>query len=496
MTCCRQKIAYLAFCRHPLLDQDWTYPSLCVCNHIDAVRGRVASCVPYPTNEAIQQLIPLADELARIVGWSPRYSYGEVIRGYTGKKRKRYQRAYAKLRTKGFSTNVFSFVKSEPIKYDVSKPRPDNRLIQFWSYTYMLELSTYLKPAEEKLISSVGDGVIYPEHRFIAKGLNMQERGQLVHDIFMSIPDCHVLELDASRFDAHITRDLLKLEFRVWEAVTAPGAGDLLRHQLKIRGSFRAGKGGGVYEVDGGRTSGTPNTGSGNSIIMSLLLSAFCGYLRSNGAPKATFLVDGDDSLVFVQGPPPPVDIKHWFMLRGMTMKVDNITSDINCIGFCQSKLMRVGGCWTFIRDPKRVISRFLVTTKHTDNSIFKILFSSAQGELSINSGVPVLQEFFLAVQSWVRKWSPYKSLLIRDLSALGYRFENVLDKGWMHAKSQPITSDARIQFARSFGIGVKTQKMLENKFRRMDQVPWSFKPGMGLNEFWVFDPVRPDRWL
>lgn len=483
----------------PELSQDWTYPSTCVCNHVDAIRERVGSCVPYPTKDRMRQLMALAGELGDLVGYTPPMSRWEVVRTFKGKRRKRYERALASLKRKPIDlksdSRVSSFVKVEPIKYDVNKVRPGNRMIQFFPYRYMLELSCYLKPAEHTLVATIGGGN-FPDHRFIAKGLNQRDRALLVTEVYNSYNMCTVLELDASRFDAHVTEDLLDMEFSVWAKIADTRALELLKRQKVLRGRFSVGEAGGEYTCRGGRASGTPNTGSGNSIIMSVLLASFCAHLRDLGVPRATFICDGDDSLVFVEGAlPPHLDIPAYFVDSGMTMKVDNITTTLSEIGFCQSKLVLLESGPMFIRDPKRVISRFLVSAGWGATDIFRVLFSTSQGELALNRGVPILQEFFVQARKWIRAWCPRGRLLERDLSRLGYRFENYLPPDWARAEPKEVSYSDRIAFARSFGISPTRQLELENKFRSLDAPPWKFIKGEGLDERWLFDGHRPDRW-
>lgn len=305
--CLHRKEKYVTY-HCPLLPSwvawrdDWFVHMPCACNHMNALLLRVDRCLPPYRRSSVERLLtPLADQLAKGVGRHPPIPYYDVYKNYGAKKRQRYSRAEEQLKRQGGQVTkrqgwVTAFVKLEGIKFSDDKRNPDCRLIQFRSFEYTLRLAAAIKRAEHALYRAANIPG-FPTTRFIAKGMNPTARARLLRQKYESLPGCRILELDASRFDAHVTVPLLELvEHRFWKRTCLdPEIARLLEMQINNRGQLRAKDFVQSYKVKGGRMSGDANTAAGNCIIMSCLLAAFGAHLGG----RFDFVCDGDDSVFF-----------------------------------------------------------------------------------------------------------------------------------------------------------------------------------------------------
>lgn len=449
---------------------DWFFHDGCACNHINALENRVGACIPYPSRGGITTLRQRAIELSKVVGVHPQSTLESVIQGFHGKRRARYEKARADYLRGGVNkrhARTTMFVKLEGIKYSTKKVNPSCRAIQFRAPVYTLLAASYFKPIEHHLYQVAG-GAGFPTTRFIAKNMRPDQRAASMLEKFESLPGCEVLELDASRFDAHVSKELLEIEHLFWKRCNSdPQFAELLSWQLVNKGSAYTKQGRIRYSVQGGRMSGDANTAAGNCVLMSCMLSAFG---LSLGA-KFDFLCDGDDSVFFYQGPRvKEQDVVDFFLQFGMTMKIENRTTEFRNINFCQGKPCRIGGKWTLVRDPSKILSKTTINPKFGIVSLRpKLLKTIAQAELSLNRGVPVLQEYLLSLRRVAEKHMSNRGLRDGGLLRAGwtdYRLRRDLPFDWTEQEASPVTSQARQDFSVAWGVSVAEQLSLEESFK------------------------------
>lgn len=450
---------------------DWFFHEGCGCNHINALENRVGACIPYPSSSGLFLLRQRAVELSKVVGVHPQASFESVIQGFHGKRRARYQKAHADILRGGVNkrhARTTMFVKLEGIKYSTEKVNPSCRAIQFRAPSYTLLASTYFKPIEHHLYQVAG-GFGFPKSRFIAKNMRPDQRAASMLEKFNSLPGCEVLELDASRFDAHVSKELLEIEHLFWRRCNRdPEFAKLLDWQLVNQGSAYTKQGRIRYSVEGGRMSGDANTAAGNCVLMSCMLSAFG---MSLGA-KFDFLCDGDDSVFFYQGPRVTEErVIEFFLNFGMTMKIENRTTEFQNINFCQGKPVRLRGKWTLVRDPKKILSKTTINPKFGNVQFRpKLLKSIAQAELSLNRGCPILQDYLCALIRVADKYMSKNGLsdggLLHPSVFCEYRLRRDHTSDWREAGPQPITQEARVDFSRAWGISVAEQLRMEESLR------------------------------
>lgn len=374
----------------------------CTCNEYISLRNRVLMEVPQPKPYFVKSARRLAHRIGTWLG--PHIpADGEWIQRYSGRKLTIYRQAQADLLIEPINRGdrfVKSFVKAEKI----SDPLRDPRSIQARSPRFNYALGNYLKPLEHKLYNIKGTRNLrryLPPGRLIAKGLDLRARAYLCKQKMERFPNCKVISIDASRFDAHVSQQLLQIEHSVYQRCY-PGNRELQRllgYQLVNRGHTSQGI---SYKCPGGRMSGDMNTALGNCLLMVILVGTVMEHLGLK--PRSwDMLCDGDDTLLFA-----PASIANYikasfdrlFNDAGMSIKLENETSDLHGILFCQGKIVACEDGLKFVQQPVRSYSRALVSTRlyMHPSAINKQLGQIGQCELAINMGVPVLQEFALAM--------------------------------------------------------------------------------------------------
>lgn len=448
----------------------------CSHNQLVAAVNRVCGKVPHPTPGGLERLRRAARRLGRCLPETGVDEWGEFCKNYPKGKRLRYERAAEWAQhnrvTKKQATCTM-FVKREKMN-PWCKRNPDPRAIQFRDARYCVELARYLKPIEHNLYvvrGSPGSG--YPQTRMVGKGLNQVERAMLLMEKLRRFRDPRIVSLDASRFDKHVSRELLEIEHSVYLLCNSePRFAELLHMQLDnlVRSAL-----GLTYKCRGRRMSGDMNTALGNCILMLIMVSAF----MTRGGMDYDVFDDGDDCLLIVEE-----EHLGWvtanchaeFLEFGMEIKVEGIATRLEEVEWCQSKPLEYApGKWKFVRDWRKVLSHDLVGSKWLGNAHCRprLLHTIGVCELVLNMGVPILQEYSLAL---IRNARGAKCLSF-DRSPLWHRVKHEIKlfgkrrAELLHPK--PVTDEARVSFSMAFGVDVEEQLMWEELLRS-----WSFTCG------------------
>jgi hypothetical protein len=462
--------------------------------------------VPYPNAQALVVLRQRAAALARRVGKRPQISLQGVVNYFSGMRRRRYERALKDYRLRGYrkgDAKVEMFVKMEGIKFNSKKENPSCRAIQWRKPVYTLLLSSFIKPIEHVLYQVAG-GSGFPSTRFIAKCLTPKQRANLLWKKFESLPGCTAFMLDASRFDAHVTEDLLDVESYFWTLCNGDNFFARLLSQQRInKGAFFAEGKKFAYKVLGGRMSGDTNTAAGNCIIMACLLSAFGLYLQKTYVGvRFDFLCDGDDSVFFVSGfEPTNTQVETYFRDFGMTMKVESKTKVFQEINFCQGCPVRVAGEWTLARDPFKILSKTTINPKFAIKTLRpKLLKTIAVGELSIYHGVPVVDPYLRALirsaDAVMSKRGKRDGGLLLSEKWIDYRLRRDMPSNWRTLRNTPITPQAREDFSLAWGIDPLEQTHIEKLLSNWTCNPFAMseRGEPVTTNLWRFDWRHPER--
>lgn len=455
-------------------DKAWFMHASCAANHYNALFGRVGLPIPRPVFRH-SEVVPIINRLVAQVGRCWNIPYGDIVAGYRGKKRLRYNEAWEELVKSGDliearDARVNMFIKQEAIGFDANKPEPDCRAIQFRSFKYTLYLASRIRMAEKGLYSlrdvpGMGPG------RIVAKGLTDAECAQELHDKYQTLggSGVKIYGFDLSRCDAHINPKLLAIEQAFFKR-TNPDSGlaHALRLQLNNQGSFGVVTDSGFYrqkyKVRGERMSGDSNTSGGTCAIVVVLLTLLGETLWPG---NFAFLCNGDDSSFMFRGAWVEDKVITDFFLRfGLTVKIDLKTEQFEHIEFCQSKPVYLHSGWTMVRNPERVCTKLGITNKSMPlYQRARYVRTVALGELSRLRGCPVIQPFLLRVIRDCEATIKCKGEKVKlDLRAIrdSYRLSEGLRGDWMSGGTDPITEAARQGYALSWGVPPQAQLLLE----------------------------------
>lgn len=355
------------------------------------------------------------------------------------------------------------FLKAEKCKLDgLSKPR----MIFPRSPRYNLHLASWLKPFEHWLwgnLKSVGSSGV-ARCRVCAKGLNPEERANLILRKMRSIPDCVVFEVDGKAFEAHVDVWQLLQEHNVY-TTAYPGDRDLklaLNKQLRNTGVTSCGV---KFSRPGGRASGDYNTGMGNSICM---LAVVDGAMSVLGCRTYDSLVDGDNALIFIPrssiGRVVPNFAPVVERISGHEMVLTREVDYPEGVRFGQSAPVQLEpGVWRMVRDWRKVISHGSSSHAHLQEPSFvaEWLLGVARCEAWLARGVPILSTWAESIRARTETGKPVRWDPHRDYSCLG------VPEGGQTGAPGPVSDLARASFCRAFGVEPDEQLLYEGLLGR-----------------------------
>lgn len=404
--------------------------------------------------------------MAKACGHLEPWTMKMVLESFKGRKKARYEEAYQSLQVDPLGRRdayIKAFVKAEKIN-PFSKENPDPRMIQARSFRYNLVIAKYLRAIEHYIYNLRGKSKL----REVAKGLNQRERAELLKQKFSRFerPVCY--SLDASRFDKHVSKELLEIEHSFYTRVipNSPEFDRLLKWQLHNKITTQNGV---KYNCVGGRMSGDINTALGNCLLMVAMVRA---ALRKLGIRKYEIMDDGDDVLVIIEREDEGklLGIVQTFESFGMKLKLEGRATNIREVEFCQSRMVLGFGGDIMVRDWRKVLSHACVGTKNwNDPNMVRPMFGLVGTcELALGCGVPVLQAFAKA--------------LIRNSGGKIAHFEHLTEAGLVYrvkaefgsfdvakiaAHEKEITSEARLAFEEAFGTPEWEQLEIESRLDR-----------------------------
>jgi hypothetical protein len=421
----------------------------------------------------------------------------QFVQTYSGPKRTRYANAVLSLQDEPLIRRdgyVSAFVKAEKMDPG-AKTNPDPRMIQSRSARYNVVVGKWLKAIEKKfytITSPMGS-------RMVAKGLNNEERGELLDDKMQNFGSPVVYSIDGSRWDKHIECRVLDVEHSVYKKmVKDPEFNRALSWQRtnKVRTAM-----GVKYRTKGKRMSGDVNTSLGNCLLMCLMVKA---AMQRLGILKWDCLDDGDDCLIIVE------TAEEWKLRRlgevylefGQEIKLENRATHIEDVKFCQSQCIRVNGKWRFIREWRRCLSGDSSGVKFwgDPNIAPHMAYTIGCANLALYPGVPVLQEHGLALK---RIGSGTLRVDLAAQTDAARRFGRDIGANWTEvlqsAAAVPISSESRMDFERAFGLSVDDQLRVESKLRDWRLDSWEpvkyteFEREAGWVDQTHLDNLRPE---
>lgn len=341
------------------------------------------------TGVKYKSTIDLAKYLKPLVRPLGPCSEDTIIKHSAGTKRKLLLSAQDSLRSAPVEQrdgHVKMFLKADKAHtFDMEMPKwSAPRCIQYRNKRYCLRIATYLHPIEQCVYKSKD----ISGTPCFAKSRNLTQRGCDLRAKFEHFNDPTIICIDHSTFDAHCGVELLKLEHNFYKKFYTREHRRELAYLLSLQmtnvGSTKHNT---KYKTRGTRMSGDQNTGLGNSVINYAMLSALAEY----HGWEACFYVDGDDSVIVVNG---KVEFDPKFFAQfGMETKVERITKEFRETEFCQTRPVFDGVSWRMVRNPFRLIARLPWAVRTIEPSFKnKYLRSVGLCEMSLGMGLPIGQ--------------------------------------------------------------------------------------------------------
>jgi len=403
------------------------------------------------------QLRSFKKQLLSKVGRVSSVSPEEFSQMYTGRKRTIYDKAVETYNTIGVTRNdavSTCFVKCEKVPANKSP-----RCIQPRTPVYNVGVGRYLKPAEHRLYKAI-QRVFDSPTPVVVKGFNAVVSAGIILEKFEQFDNCVALGLDASRFDQHVSANMLKWEHSIYNSLfNSPELRKLLKWQVNNKGRGYCDDGSLKYSVEGRRFSGDMNTALGNCIIMCGLIFA---YSEFRGI-KCNLANNGDDCIVFMESK----DLKQfqegldeWFHNMGFIMTSEEPVYEVGKIEFCQCRPVLGSNGYIMCRnfDKSREKDSMCLLDIQAESSARKWLGAVGECGLALTSGIPVMQELYAAY---------YRNGISSNITrSVGWTCGMTFMSRGLNPRYESVTMDARIAFYNSFGVTPDEQVALEDYYR------------------------------
>jgi hypothetical protein len=340
---------------------------------------------------------------------------------------------------------------------------------------YNIRVAQYLKPLEKSIYHALDK---YCHNPTVLKCANQTQRAQAIQHHISLHGDWVAVGLDASRFDQHVSKDILEVEHSVYLHVYGWDVRlkRLLDFQLTNYCTMQCVDGKLSWVSSGGRMSGDMNTAMGNVLLSVLMLIE----LRNELGNSMTFINDGDDCVCFMNRrhlQPFLTRVKSFYLERGFTMKVEAPVSELEHIEFCQSKPVDLGDGYRMVRIPGKVLRQdSLVISMDPSCDYRKWLYGVGYCGLAITSGCPVLQDYY---QSLMRNGTPHRVDTSKYVVGSGHA-RRAADEGRPSIASV-ISDSSRLSFWKAFGMDATLQREVEQVFQKAiladDSAPTELTP-------------------
>lgn len=435
----------------------------CLCNEIIALRFRHQMDTPPVSLSVIPLLRRALDGLLSCnrpdgTPIEPVFlrSRQQVVNTYRGRHRIKYFRAMVELNTRALNRTDFynrGFVKAD--KEEESDLTKAGRLIQFMRPTGALEMGRFTHAVESQ-IYSLHDKY---DTKIFGKGGNLHEIAEDLNNKRENFNDPIFLLLDASKFDAHVSTEMLRLVAEWYpNLLSDPSQREFIRwmwsHTFNNYGSTVNGL---RYKTNGTRMSGHMDTGLGNSLVMYAMITAYLGVV---GITKYSMSVNGDDSVVMIERSDlqRALDIS-FFKDCGFKMKFD-MTDEFSKMDYCQTRPVLTRYGWILARSPERMLRRIgwssnLFGAKRSRD----FLYSLGKGERAINYGLPI----GYTLGNKLMQAAPNGKLLPLDRKKY---ISYTRQKYWQSSEDAIIDKVARESFCEAWGITPEEQVRIEESLQ------------------------------
>lgn len=466
------------WCHAPVVNGTWLPAVHGQCVHNERASLLLRTLGPTPDTGISQQLLVEYKAVATVASklCVERWTQDQVVQSYTGRLRVRYQAALDELKVGDTLTKhdkkLSAFLKAEKFNPLLKPSKP--RMIMARGPKYNLLLATWLKPLEHALyrrLKGAAPGV--PATRQVGKGLNGRQRANLIRAKMENVGGgCVVFEVDGKSFESHVSREDLRWEHNVYSK--AFGGDPRLREMLDVQLSLKGKTACGIrYGRDGARASGDFNTGMGNTIIMRSCVIATLKLLYSEGAFRWDILVDGDNALIFVEQRASQRVHKRFAevasQVSNQELAVENPETDFERVTFGQCKPCFNGECHIMVRDPTKQLSNSFSSYRHYNSWSHgvRVLKAVSQCELALARGIPILEAYYGAALQQLRNVPDLRDPTPFLEGRLIEAYAQIGGKSLREVNKRGVSAEARLSFARAWGIGEEQQCEMERKLVR-----------------------------
>jgi hypothetical protein len=370
--------------------------------------------------------------------------------------RRRYREAFAYIASFGWKAKmalVSAFVKVEKWAIDYLHIKPP-RLIQFRCYEYCAALSCYLLAIEEQLWKITIKGL-----EVFAKSMNSFKTASVLDQMRLDFVDPVFIEADHSKFDSCVSKPWIWLEHKFYTtAMPSDELEELMGMQYENRAYTKHGI---KYWCSGRKMSGEYNTSLGDTLINYCVLSDVFSGVRHR------LLLNGDDSVICLERSDlPKLDLSAAKWLEYGFKTTWKVVDTMEDLSFCQAKPVQLRpGVWRMVREPKRAISRSLISTKRYEGKAwYSLVAAMGHSELACGDGVPMMQA-----------WGQCLIRASNGAVALEGELSRRANKEvTLTPEIKPITALARQSFEAAFGISAQEQEAFESwcDYQHLDVLP------------------------
>lgn len=420
---------------------------------VKGANGLEAPPTPRSRRYLNRTLNEFKEKLLTHVGVIQPMSTEEFVDTYVGRKRRMYENVVRELELRPLvpaDVNCQCFIKDEKVNRS-AKERSVPRIIQPRSARFNVEIGVLLKPMEKPIFHGVsaifGDTTVF-------KGLNADARGVVLWRKWKRFDNPWAIMLDASRFDQHVSREMLDWENHIEEAIC--GDRNRLKYLNHLRRSdkcyFLCQEGTICYRSRGCRKSGDMDTAMANCMTMCAMTWSF---MKAIGVSKYEYANDGDDGVLIVEKADRKAvldNYKEWFELLGFTMKLEGESGVFEKIEFCQAHpVLTNSGAYRMVRDPRVCLSKDSIALNGCNDyeSLMQQRNSVGWCGLSLAGDMPIFNSFYRHLINGERVSRECRSGM--DYLALG-----------MDPKDAEPSDEVRESFFRAYDIAPDNQRDIE----------------------------------
>lgn len=347
------------------------------------------------------------------------------------------------------------FVKFEKMDTGL-KSDPVPRVVSPRSPVYNIAVGRFLRPIEKDIFKAIDSVFGGPT---VMKGYDAYRQASIIHSAWGEFRDPVAFGLDASRFDQHVSRDMLAWEHSVYNLCFALGVhrrelASLLKHQLDNRCKSKCNSGSISYTTKGVRMSGDMNTSLGACLIMCALVWSYrpgCHFRLINNGDDCVIITERADYSRFQ-------NINSYFLLHGFTLVREPMVDIIEEIQFCQTQPIFTPSGWFMCRNPRSLFSKDHVSLQYRHGKNLRKWMKSVGGVKEVFSGVPVHSSVYAA------------------FDRCGEGVVNTKDLTWSQRKlyygaksTGSITYQTRYSYFLAFGIPPDAQEDMEAMYKTID---------------------------